>query len=89
MMMVINADKQVLLTSCQDEMVRAFVINENQITNVMKLPTPNTYITKFLKYNENAIICGLENGKFKGWNLTTNIMEDKDGHICEIVEMIK
>ena len=72
---------KLILTSCEDFNVRAFVLEMGTKLSIkLNIMTPGTYITKFLKYKSNLFFCGCENGKFKEWNLDTNTFTDKEGH---------
>lgn len=40
----------------------------------------HAYVTKFLWYDKDIVICTLSNGNFLGWDLNNNQFEEHSGH---------
>ena len=73
--------KYVIFTSSKDCHVRAFTIeNGNDVKLQAKQPTPNTWVNKFMTLPNDQIFCGLNNGKFLIWDLSSNTTQEDDGH---------
>ena len=73
MLCVKNEESHVtcVLTSCTDNKIRAFTIDGPRITKRFEKETGSAYVTKFIWYNKNTVLCSLSNGNFMGWDLNT------------------
>ena len=78
--MLMGAQK-IVFTASMDCKIRGFVFEENNtLKQVVEHPTPNTFVTKFLKSSDTFLICALASGKFLGWNLSSNSFDESAGH---------
>ena len=83
---------QVVFTGYTDGKIRVFKIKEDNsgFEKQLEHPTPNAYVNKFTLSGEQYIICALSNGKYLGWNLSSNSFDDCPGHeSAEIVALTK
>ena len=82
--------QKIVFTSCEDSKMRVYSFKPDMtLEKQAEQPTPNTTVNKIIQTSETFLICSLANGKFLGWNLATNQVDENPGHDCMITAMLK